>query len=190
MLTYKGYTATIKVDTEAKILHGRLLDIADVVNFQGKTVEEAQQEFEKSVDIYLEFCQDPEKSLGKPPTPITPPPQFPTPFAEYEYDECLSRLERKIRTLFDVIKPFLASDKPDMKARFLAEIWPFLNDEEFQELAKEIRLKESVQASSSNRIKEVKESIQVSSSNWIKEVLEPNTSKPVNADIAHKQPRH
>lgn len=77
MLTYKGYIAQIEVDTDAGLLHGRVLDIKDVVTFQGKTVEDARQAFEKSVDDYLEFCADlgeePDKPFsGKLPFRTTP----------------------------------------------------------------------------------------------------------------------
>ncbi|MDJ0796387.1 MAG: type II toxin-antitoxin system HicB family antitoxin [Calothrix sp. MO_167.B12] len=58
MMTYKGYTANLEIDVEAGIIFGRVLDINDVVTFKGKTVEEARQEFYKSVDDYLGFCED------------------------------------------------------------------------------------------------------------------------------------
>ncbi len=66
MLTYKGYTAQIEVDTEAALLHGRVLDIKDVVTFKGKTVEELRQAFEDSVDDYLEFCAELGEEPDKP----------------------------------------------------------------------------------------------------------------------------
>jgi len=63
MMTYKGYSASIEVDLEAGILFGLVLDINDVVTFKAKTIEEAQQEFQNSIDDYLEFC----KELGQEP---------------------------------------------------------------------------------------------------------------------------
>lgn len=57
MFTYKGYTGQVEVDAEADILFGTVIDINDVVTFQGKTVEETRQEFQNSVDFYLEFCE-------------------------------------------------------------------------------------------------------------------------------------
>jgi predicted HicB family RNase H-like nuclease len=77
MMTYKGYTANLEVDVEAGIIFGRVLDINDVVTFKGKTVEEARQEFYKSVDDYLAFCEDlgeePDKPFsGKLPFRTTP----------------------------------------------------------------------------------------------------------------------
>jgi predicted HicB family RNase H-like nuclease len=77
MMTYKGYSANLEVDVEAGIIFGRVLDINDVVTFKGKTVEEARQEFQKSVDDYLAFCEDlgeePDKPFsGKLPFRTTP----------------------------------------------------------------------------------------------------------------------
>ena len=76
-MTYKGYSANLEVDVEAGIIFGRVLDIYDVVTFKGKTVEEARQEFQKSVDDYLAFCEDlgeePDKPFsGKLPFRTTP----------------------------------------------------------------------------------------------------------------------
>ncbi|CBN54075.1 MULTISPECIES: type II toxin-antitoxin system HicB family antitoxin [Kamptonema] len=77
MMTYKGYSANIEVDLEAEILFGRVLDINDVVTFKAQTIEEARQEFQKSIDDYLEFCkelgQEPDKPFsGKLPFRTTP----------------------------------------------------------------------------------------------------------------------
>ncbi|MFN8787475.1 MAG: type II toxin-antitoxin system HicB family antitoxin, partial [Pseudanabaena sp.] len=58
MITYKGYTGKIEVDIESAILHGRILDITDVITFRGKTIEEATQDFKDGVDDYLEFCAE------------------------------------------------------------------------------------------------------------------------------------
>jgi predicted HicB family RNase H-like nuclease len=66
MLTYKGYTAEIKVNVEAGMLQGRVLDIKDSITFEGKTVEEAKQEFHKSVDAYLKFCKELGQEADKP----------------------------------------------------------------------------------------------------------------------------
>jgi len=77
MLNYKGYTGQIEIDLEQGMLCGRVIDIKDVVTFKGATVEQARQEFEKSVDDYLEFCaelgEEPDKPFsGKLPFRTTP----------------------------------------------------------------------------------------------------------------------
>ncbi len=66
MLTYKGYRGQLEVDTEAGILFGRVLDIRDVITFKGKTVEEATQAFQDSVEDYLAFCQKLREEPNKP----------------------------------------------------------------------------------------------------------------------------
>ena len=66
MFTYKGYTGHVEVDVEAGILFGRVLHIYDVVTFKGTTVEEARQEFQNSVDFYLEFCAELGEEPDKP----------------------------------------------------------------------------------------------------------------------------
>jgi predicted HicB family RNase H-like nuclease len=66
IITYKGYTGKIEVDIESAILHGRILDINDVITFQGKTIEDATQDFEDGVDDYLEFCAESGKDPDKP----------------------------------------------------------------------------------------------------------------------------
>ncbi len=76
-MAYKGYTASIEVDADAGILFGRVLDIKDVITFKAKTVDEAREEFYKSVDDYLAFCQElgeePDKPFsGKLPFRTTP----------------------------------------------------------------------------------------------------------------------
>lgn len=66
MLKYKSYTGSLEVDIESGLLHGRVLDIRDVITFQGKTIEDAQQAFQDSVDDYLERCAELGKEPDKP----------------------------------------------------------------------------------------------------------------------------
>ncbi len=68
MMEYKGYIGKVEIDDEAGLLHGEVINIRDVITFQGHTVEELQQAFHESVDDYLEFCaqrgEDPEKPFS------------------------------------------------------------------------------------------------------------------------------
>ena len=66
IFAYKGYVGQLEIDTKENVIHGRILDINDVVTFVGETVEKARQEFEISVDEYLEFCQELGKIPDKP----------------------------------------------------------------------------------------------------------------------------
>jgi predicted HicB family RNase H-like nuclease len=64
-MEYKGYFAKVEFDEDAEVFHGEVLNLRDVITFEGKTVEDLRQAFYDSVDDYLEFCaergEDPEK---------------------------------------------------------------------------------------------------------------------------------
>jgi len=68
MMRYKGYVGQVVYDDEAKIFHGDVIGLKDVITFQGKTVEELEQAFKDSVNDYLEWCEElgekPEKSFS------------------------------------------------------------------------------------------------------------------------------
>ncbi|MDC0834053.1 HicB protein [Geitlerinema sp. FC II] len=66
MFKYKGYTGNVEIDIESKFLHGRILDIKDVVTFEGSTVEELEKAFQDSVDDYLELCEELGEEPDKP----------------------------------------------------------------------------------------------------------------------------
>jgi predicted HicB family RNase H-like nuclease len=66
VLQHKGYAGLVEVDLEAKMLHGRVLGLRDVITFQGSTVGEAEQAFHDSVDDYLEFCKERGEKPEKP----------------------------------------------------------------------------------------------------------------------------
>lgn len=66
MMQYKGYVAQIEIDAEAKLLHGEVANIRDVVTFQGRDVEELEIAFRESVDDYLAFCRERGEEADKP----------------------------------------------------------------------------------------------------------------------------
>jgi predicted HicB family RNase H-like nuclease len=66
VMTYKGYTARIEVDPDAKVLAGRVLDLRDVIVFEGETVEDIEQQFHASVDDYLAWCAEDGREPDKP----------------------------------------------------------------------------------------------------------------------------
>ncbi|MGD0231747.1 MAG: type II toxin-antitoxin system HicB family antitoxin [Syntrophorhabdales bacterium] len=67
-MTYKGYSAKVEFDDEARIFHGEVIGIRDVVTFQGLTVDELEKAFHDSVDDYLDMCgsrgEEPEKPFS------------------------------------------------------------------------------------------------------------------------------
>ncbi len=66
-MTYKNYVGVAEFDDEAGVIRGQVVNIRDVITFQGSTVEEVRQAFRDSVDDYLAFCaergEDPERPL-------------------------------------------------------------------------------------------------------------------------------
>ncbi len=58
MMEYKGYLSRVEFDDEANIFHGEVINVRDVITFQGKTVDELRQAFEDSVEDYLAFCAE------------------------------------------------------------------------------------------------------------------------------------
>lgn len=65
MMKYKGYGAKVEFDDEAGVFHGEVLNLRDVVTFEGKNVAQLRKAFRDSVDDYLAFCasrkEEPEK---------------------------------------------------------------------------------------------------------------------------------
>lgn len=66
MIKYKSYTALVEFDNEAKIFHGEVADLADIITFQSSSAENLEEEFHKSVDEYLLFCAEVNKKPEKP----------------------------------------------------------------------------------------------------------------------------
>jgi predicted HicB family RNase H-like nuclease len=56
MMEYKGYSAKVEFDSDANIFHGEVINLRDVITFEGETVKELKQAFQDSVDDYLDFC--------------------------------------------------------------------------------------------------------------------------------------
>lgn len=66
MLKHKGYVGHAEFDDDAGLFHGEVLDLKDVVTFQGKSVAELEKAFQDSVDDYLEFCDERGEAPDKP----------------------------------------------------------------------------------------------------------------------------
>lgn len=66
MMEYKGYLAKVEFDNEDNIFHGEVMNLRDVITFQGQTVNELRQTFEESVEDYLEFCAERGEAPEKP----------------------------------------------------------------------------------------------------------------------------
>jgi predicted HicB family RNase H-like nuclease len=66
MVEYKGYIGKVEIDEEAGILYGEVINLRDVITFEGTTVDEVQKAFRESIDDYLEFCAQRGESPEKP----------------------------------------------------------------------------------------------------------------------------
>ena len=68
MIRYKGYIGKIEYDDKAKIFHGEVIGLKDVITFQGTTAKEIEVAFKESINDYLNWCKDrnekPEKTFS------------------------------------------------------------------------------------------------------------------------------
>ncbi len=65
-MKYKGYQGHVSYDEEAKIFHGEIVGLRDVVTFQGTSVKELEKAFKDSIDEYLNFCKELKRAPEKP----------------------------------------------------------------------------------------------------------------------------
>jgi predicted HicB family RNase H-like nuclease len=67
-MKYKGYEGIVTFDDDAKIFHGEVIGLKDVITFQGTSVDELEQAFKDSINDYLLWCKErnelPEKSFS------------------------------------------------------------------------------------------------------------------------------
>ena len=66
MMEYKGYIAKVEFDDEAEVFHGEVINLRDVITFEGDTVDKLKQSFADSVEDYLAFCAERDESPEKP----------------------------------------------------------------------------------------------------------------------------
>jgi predicted HicB family RNase H-like nuclease len=68
MMKYKGYLGEVEYDYDAKIFHGEVIGLKDVITFQAKNVTELEKAFKESINDYLEWCRErgeqPEKTYS------------------------------------------------------------------------------------------------------------------------------
>jgi predicted HicB family RNase H-like nuclease len=66
MLIYKGYIGTIDFDSGGKIFIGEVIGIHSVITFEGRTPDQLETSFHKSIDLYLQMCTEDHISPDKP----------------------------------------------------------------------------------------------------------------------------
>lgn len=52
-ITYKGYVGTISFSEQDSVYYGKVLDIPDLVSYEGATLEELTADFQDAVNDYL-----------------------------------------------------------------------------------------------------------------------------------------
>ena len=65
-MTHRGYEARVEFDDEAGLFHGEVMNLRDVITFQGKSVAELKRAFAGSVADYLAFCKTRGEAAEKP----------------------------------------------------------------------------------------------------------------------------
>ncbi|MCK5250458.1 MAG: type II toxin-antitoxin system HicB family antitoxin [Spirochaetaceae bacterium] len=67
-MTYKGYSGIVEYDDDARIFHGEVVGLKDVITFQGESVSALETAMAESIEFYLEWCaergKDPEKPFS------------------------------------------------------------------------------------------------------------------------------
>ena len=56
-MRHDDYEAKVEYDDEAGLFHGEVVNLRDVITFQGHSVEELRAAFAESVEDYLAFCR-------------------------------------------------------------------------------------------------------------------------------------
>lgn len=68
VMHYKAYIGQVDFDEDSDLFHGEVINLRDVITFQGRSVDELHEAFAASVEDYREFCADrgeaPEKPLS------------------------------------------------------------------------------------------------------------------------------
>ncbi|MEK8088679.1 type II toxin-antitoxin system HicB family antitoxin [Thermithiobacillus plumbiphilus] len=65
-LEHQGYFGSVEYSAEDEVLHGRLLNIHDIVTYEGQSVDELKAHFVESVEGYLQMCAELGKAPDKP----------------------------------------------------------------------------------------------------------------------------
>lgn len=66
VMTYKGYEALVEYDEDAGLFHGEVMNLRDVITFQGASVDELKRALAGSVEDYLAFCKERGEEPEKP----------------------------------------------------------------------------------------------------------------------------
>ncbi len=57
LLSYKIYNGTVEYSKEDDCLFGKVIGIRSLLSYEGKSVKELQQDFQRAIDKYLADCK-------------------------------------------------------------------------------------------------------------------------------------
>ena len=57
-MTHRGYTAAVSYDPDDHLFYGRVVDLRDVIHFEGTSVETLEAAMRETVDDYLAVCAE------------------------------------------------------------------------------------------------------------------------------------
>jgi Uncharacterized protein encoded in hypervariable junctions of pilus gene clusters len=57
-MEYKGYGGSVEFSREDGILFGRVLGIRHIIDYEGESIKELQDDFHNAVDSYLSVCKE------------------------------------------------------------------------------------------------------------------------------------
>jgi predicted HicB family RNase H-like nuclease len=57
-MNYKGYIGKVEYDEKSETFFGKVINIKDIITFQGKSVSELKRAFKDSIEDYLDFCKE------------------------------------------------------------------------------------------------------------------------------------
>lgn len=58
LLKYKGFYGTVEYSAPDKLLFGKIVGINSLISYEGKTIQELQNDFEAAIDDYLSLCKE------------------------------------------------------------------------------------------------------------------------------------
>jgi predicted HicB family RNase H-like nuclease len=57
-MQHKGYLGAVEFDADDRMFYGRVIGLADVIGFEGSSVDELEASFRRAVDGYLARCEE------------------------------------------------------------------------------------------------------------------------------------
>lgn len=58
VMKYKGYTGSVEYSAADNVLHGKVLGIRSLLSYEGDSLQSLKEDFELTVDDYLETCKE------------------------------------------------------------------------------------------------------------------------------------